>query len=96
MFPEATYEALELPLEPGDRFVLYTDGILEAANQIQEQYGADRFMRFMESNTDLRAEQFADAFLREISCWSAESPEQGQQDDITLLVIGSVPLIVSP
>jgi serine phosphatase RsbU (regulator of sigma subunit) len=96
MFPEATYEALELPLEPGDRFVLYTDGILEAANQIQEEYGADRFMRFMESNTDLRAEQFADAFLREISCWSAESPEQGQQDDITLLVIGSVPLIVSP
>jgi phosphoserine phosphatase RsbU/P len=96
MFPEATYEALELRLEPGDRIVLYTDGILEAANPAQEQYGADRFMRFMENNTSLRADQFADAFLLEISRWSEQSPEQGQQDDITLLVIGSAALIVSP
>jgi hypothetical protein len=46
-------------------------------------------MRFMENNTSLRADQFADAFLRELSLWSELSPEQGQQDDITLLVIGS-------
>jgi serine phosphatase RsbU (regulator of sigma subunit) len=96
MFPEATYEALELPLEPGDRFALYTDGILEAANRAEEQYGADRFLRFMEKHTKLRADQFADAFLREISCWSEESPAQGQQDDITLLVISSAPQIVHP
>jgi serine phosphatase RsbU (regulator of sigma subunit) len=96
MFPEATYEALELPLEPGDRFVLYTDGILEAVNRVQEEYGTARFMHFMENNASLGADQFANAFLREISCWSKESPEQGQQDDITLLVVGYVPPIVSP
>ena len=88
MFPEATYEALELPLESGDRIALYTDGILEAANPAQEQFGADRFMRFMENNKSLRADQFADAFLDEISRWLEQPPEQGQQDDITLLVIG--------
>jgi len=91
MFPEATYEDLEIPVEPGDRFVLYTDGILEAANRLQEEYGAERFMRFMENNTSLSADRFADAFLREISCWSRESPAQGQQDDITLLAIGFAP-----
>jgi serine phosphatase RsbU (regulator of sigma subunit) len=96
MFPEATYEALELPLEPGDRLALYTDGILEAANRGQEQYGADRFLRFMEKHTTLRADQFADAFLREISCWSEAALAQGQQDDITLLVISSAPQIVHP
>src|SRR5277367_6819579 len=89
MFPEATYEALELPLEPGDRIALYTDGILEATNAAEEQYGADRFIRFMENNSSLRADQFADAFLQEISRWSEQSPEQGQQDDITLLVISA-------
>jgi serine phosphatase RsbU (regulator of sigma subunit) len=88
VFPEATYEALALPLEAGDRIALYTDGILEAANAAQEQFGADRFMSFMENNQDLRADQFADAFLSEISRWLEESPEQGQQDDVTLLVIG--------
>jgi phosphoserine phosphatase RsbU/P len=96
MFPEATYEALELPLEPGDRILLCTDGIPEAPNRAQEQYGTGRIMRFMENNTSLRADQFSDAFLRELSLWSEQSPEQGQQDDITLLVIGCAPPIVSP
>jgi len=96
MFPEATYEALELPLETGDRIVLCTDGILEAANRVQEQYGTERIMRFMENNTGLGADQFSDAFLRDLSLWSQQSPEQGQQDDITLLVIGSAPLIAAP
>jgi sigma-B regulation protein RsbU (phosphoserine phosphatase) len=89
MFPGATYETLELPLEPGDRIVLCTDGIPEAPNRVQEQYGTDRLMRFMENNTSLRADQFADTFLHELSLWSEQSSEQGQQDDITLLVIDS-------
>lgn len=88
MFPEATYETLELPLELGDRIVLYTDGILEAANPAEEQFGADRFMHFMEKNKSMHAAQFADALLDEISRWLERPPEQGQQDDITLLVIG--------
>ena len=87
MFEEARYEALEFPLEPGDRYVLYTDGVLEAANSAQEQFGADRFMRFIESHMHLGAEQFSQTFLTELSGWSNQTSEQGQQDDITLLVI---------
>lgn len=86
MFDVATYETLELPLEPGDRHVLYTDGILEAASTAGELYGEDRFMRFMENNHALKAEQFADAFLGEITKWTGQSAGQGQQDDITLLL----------
>jgi phosphoserine phosphatase RsbU/P len=88
MFPEATYEALELAFEPGDHIVLCTDGILEAANPEGEQFGTDRLMRFMESNKTLLADQFADAFLDEMVRWSGRpSEDQEQQDDITLLVI---------
>lgn len=86
MFDVATYETLELPLEPGDRHVLYTDGILEAASTAGELYGEDRFMRFLENNHALNAEQFADAFLDEIAKWTGQSAGQGQQDDITLLL----------
>ncbi len=86
MFEEATYEALELTLEAGDRHILYTDGILEAANPAEELYGADRFMRFMEANKSLAADPFADALLAEITNWTGLSADQGQQDDITLLL----------
>jgi len=86
MFDAAIYETIERPLEPGDRQVLYTDGILEAASPAEELYGEDRFMRFMENNHALDAEQFADAFLDDIAKWTGESAGQGQQDDITLLL----------
>ncbi len=86
MFDEATYDALEYPLEPGDRHVLYTDGIPEAASPAGELYGEDRLIQFMENNHALNAEQFADAFLDDIAKWSGQSAGQGQQDDITLLL----------
>jgi sigma-B regulation protein RsbU (phosphoserine phosphatase) len=84
---EAIYEALEFPLEPDDRHVLYTDGILEAANASQEQFGADRFMRFIENNQHLAVDRFAETLLMELSRWTGQTAEEGQQDDITLLVI---------
>jgi sigma-B regulation protein RsbU (phosphoserine phosphatase) len=87
MIEEASYEALEFPLEPRDRHVLYTDGVIEASNPDRELYGTDRFMRFMDSNKALDTDNFADACLAEIARWSGQSGEQSQQDDITLLVI---------
>ncbi|MGB7729929.1 MAG: SpoIIE family protein phosphatase [Candidatus Acidiferrum sp.] len=87
MFEEAVYQSLEFPLETGDRYLLYTDGIPEAANASDEQFGTDRFMRFIENNKQLTADQFAQTFLTELSRWSNQTSEQGQQDDITLLVV---------
>jgi len=84
---ETNYEALEFPLEPGDRYVLYTDGILEAANSAQEQFGADRLMSFMKNHKHLEAEPFSQTLLEDLSGWSNQTVDQGQQDDITLLVI---------
>ena len=87
MIEEASYEALEFPLEPRDRHVIYSDGVIEASNPDRELYGTDRFMRFMDSNKALDTDNFADACLAEIARWSGQSGEQSQQDDITLLVI---------
>jgi serine phosphatase RsbU (regulator of sigma subunit) len=84
---EAAYETLELPLEPRDRYVLYTDGVVEAASSRGEQYGTERFMRFMDLNRALDTKSFAEASVAEIAKWTGQSAEQSQQDDITLLVI---------
>ena len=87
MIEEAGYEALELALEPRDRYVLYTDGVVEAANPARELYGTDQFMQFIDSNRALDTGPFADALLAEIAKWTGQSAAQSQQDDITLLVI---------
>jgi len=84
---EASYGALEFLLEPGDRYVLCTDGILEAANSAQEQFGADRLMSFMKNYKHLEAEPFSQTLLDDLAGWSNQAVDQGQQDDITLLVI---------
>jgi len=93
MFGEATYKDLEVRLEPGDRYVLYTDGILEAANPDDEMYGANRLMHFLESNKILTADQLAQALVTEVAQWSGQPYDQGQQDDITVLLFDFNPSI---
>ncbi len=54
---------------------------------MQEQFGIDRVMRFMEDHKKFGAEQFAERLVAQLSRWSGQTAEQAQQDDITLLVI---------
>jgi phosphoserine phosphatase RsbU/P len=86
MVDGATYETLELPLESGDRYVLYTDGIVEAANPNAELYGTDRLTRFVEEKHSLNTQQTADAILNDVSGWIGPSSAPVQQDDMTLLL----------
>jgi phosphoserine phosphatase RsbU/P len=86
-FEEATYDSLEVPVEDGDRFVLYTDGILETSNPAQEEFGTGRFMQFMETENRLPAGPFADALLLELARWLEQPPGEGHKDDISLLAV---------
>jgi sigma-B regulation protein RsbU (phosphoserine phosphatase) len=86
-FEEASYDSLEVPIEVGDRFCLYTDGILETANPAQEEFGTERFMKFMETNNRLPAGPFADALLLELARWLEQPPGEGHKDDISLLAV---------
>lgn len=42
LLPVASYETVEMVLEPGDALLLYTDGITEAENRSEEEYGIER------------------------------------------------------
>jgi sigma-B regulation protein RsbU (phosphoserine phosphatase) len=86
-FPEATYQVIQVPVELGDRAVLYTDGIIEATNLSEEMYGEDRFKQFLEINSSLGADEFSEALLDELLVWSGQLKGQGQKDDITLLTV---------
>lgn len=87
MFPEAAYSSIEMPLRPGDRFVLYTDGLPESKNATGEEFGLARCKQFLESHRRLPAGALADELLSAISRWSAHSSGISQDDDMTLIII---------
>lgn len=73
----------QFPVEPGDRILLYTDGVVEAANSADEMFGQDRLKRFIESHRNLPADKFADSLFAELAAWRSST----QDDDLTLLVL---------
>jgi sigma-B regulation protein RsbU (phosphoserine phosphatase) len=86
-FPFATYSSVELPLESGDRVLLYTDGISETANPAGVEFGTDCFRQFLETEQSTSASDFADRLLEELSRWSARGSNEDLDDDITMVAI---------
>jgi serine phosphatase RsbU (regulator of sigma subunit) len=86
-FPGSSYSAITKGLEPDDRIVLYTDGIVEATNPSEEQFGIGRLKSILREASVPTAGQFADAVLDGLARWTERSPGEGHSDDITLLAV---------
>jgi phosphoserine phosphatase RsbU/P len=86
-FPEAQYDSVELPVEVGDRCLLYTDGVVEAQNSSGEEFGNDRLKQFLEQSSTLAGGQLAEQLLEELARWSEVSMGNSHSDDITLLTV---------
>ena len=84
---DAAYSALELPFRPGNRCILYTDGVLEAKNGAQEEFGLSRFLGFLEKQAHLAAAQLVSASLAELTRWSGKGESGAREDDITLIAV---------
>jgi phosphoserine phosphatase RsbU/P len=82
-FSEWTYEQQQVTLEPGDRLVFFTDGILEAENRSHQEFGADRLAQLVRQSRHLSADDMQRALLGMVS----EHCEGSFQDDATLVVI---------
>jgi len=87
MFPEAAYSSVEIHVSPGDRCLLYTDGLFEAKNAAQEEFGRARCKEFLETQLDVPVARFANALLDNIAGFSGHNSTRAQEDDITLLVL---------
>jgi phosphoserine phosphatase RsbU/P len=87
MFPGSVYSSVDIPVGPGDRCLLYTDGILEAENATQEQFGKSRCKQFLETHRELPPERFANILLDSVAGFSGYNSAREQEDDITLLVL---------
>lgn len=77
------YADTALDLAAGDRLLLYTDGVVEAANRSGDFFGAERLAEYIAANESLPVDAFADGLLARVSAWSAGH----DQDDVTLVVV---------
>jgi sigma-B regulation protein RsbU (phosphoserine phosphatase) len=80
-FPAAAFTMTERTLLPGDRMVLYTDGILEAADENEEEFGHERLQKALREGSKLSAQEMADRIIHAVQQWS-----MSQEDDLTVLV----------
>jgi sigma-B regulation protein RsbU (phosphoserine phosphatase) len=87
LFPEAEYSATEIPLDSGDRCLIYTDGVFEAMNAMQEEYGKPRMEQFLRAHGNLSAVAMTKALLEEVSHWADHANGRSQDDDITVLAL---------
>jgi len=73
----------ELRLEPGDVLTIYTDGVTEAMNAENEEFGERRLGRVLAERNYLSAREIRDEVYREVLAFAGERP---QMDDLTLVV----------
>lgn len=81
LFKIADYTSTTRRLQPGDRLLLYTDGIYEAENAAAEQFGHERLRKTLCECAAMNPEDTADLILSRVRQWSA-----AQDDDRTVIV----------
>jgi sigma-B regulation protein RsbU (phosphoserine phosphatase) len=83
LFRDTAYRAETMRLGPADRLLLFTDGVSEARNREDMEYGEDRIARLVALPATCR--ETADRLVREIVSFRGAVP---QHDDVTVMVVG--------
>jgi phosphoserine phosphatase RsbU/P len=81
MIKDAVFTTATHPLQPGDRLVLYTDGILEARDARGELFDEERLYTALRNTAALNPSDAADQILSNVQQWA-----KTQEDDLTLLI----------
>ena len=83
VFPDAQYGNLEvMPFAPGDRLLLYSDGVIEACDRGGEFFETDRVARWLSEIPHGSAERFAETAFNELARWRGGAFE----DDVTFVI----------
>jgi sigma-B regulation protein RsbU (phosphoserine phosphatase) len=86
--PDPDYPVRDLSIYSGDRFLLYTDGVIEPENASGDSFGDCKLEEVVRNHQSRSPSDLSDQLLSEIRLWQPAS--LAQQDDITLIVIDVV------
>ena len=80
--PGIKYREHTFQMSPGDKLFVYTDGVPEAVNKDEEQFGTDRMLEVLNRNMEAGPEELLEQMKKEIDAFAGEVP---QFDDTTML-----------
>lgn len=83
VFTNQTFHAGVVELRRGDRIVLYTDGVTEASNGADEEFGEERLLQVLQENRGVSAQELQKRILSAASDFCGGT----WRDDATLLVL---------
>jgi serine phosphatase RsbU (regulator of sigma subunit) len=83
LWPDIEYVGEEIDLTSGSMMLLYTDGLNEAENRQQEQYGEDRIIQMMRSLASHSTREMVEAIKADVEQFRDGAE---QSDDLTMLV----------
>jgi hypothetical protein len=84
VLPDTPFESREIQIEPGDRLLLYTDGVTEAENALEEEYGEPRLQAFLDSHRADGDRGLLDGLLANVLLFGGGVRPR---DDMTLMVL---------
>ncbi len=87
IMPDLGYEELRSEMGRGDMVVLYSDGVTEATNPQDEEFGEDRLAEILKDCRTDPAEVIIETVNRAVADWGAGAPAA---DDVTLVVVRRV------
>jgi len=83
-FLSCCYTSSAVVLAPGDALVLYTDGLTEARDAHDEEYGVERLTEVLRGHRGASPAAFADACLHDLAAFAGSTR---RSDDLTLMVL---------
>jgi len=81
---DAPYASAMVTLQPGDWLVIFTDGVVEAENNAQEEYGEIRFMTMLNAGVALSPEMMLSSIMVDLDRFAGGAP---QHDDVTCMLL---------
>jgi phosphoserine phosphatase RsbU/P len=84
LFPAARYEEASVRLHSGDVLIAFTDGVPEAHNPDDEEFGEERLKDLLRRTARLPVNEMASCILDELKDWMRGAP---QFDDLTFILM---------
>jgi sigma-B regulation protein RsbU (phosphoserine phosphatase) len=84
MFDECDYEWETIELASGDLLVAATDGLTDALNANQEEFGEARLKALLAEAADMPCERAKEHIVEQVRHWMAGA---SQHDDLTFIVL---------
>ena len=86
ILPDAKYDSATVTLAPGDWLIIFTDGLVEAENARQEDYGEARLLTAIEAGRSVEPHEMLKRLMAEVDLFVGNTP---QHDDVTCMLLKS-------